>query len=1511
MCSPRPSLLLLDATSPARVLLPKRRRSSETTGIGRTYNTKAASNMALAESTLTSATEQRLPSRRPIDRRWDRSRGILFSKNQQNAIRDFRWSWEDPIVFAEAPASRREYAQMDPRRNFLGRRGRPSQDEAQPDLVDNPHKLSQLTLDPDEVLRQEKQKMRNAHKEELKKKDELIQDLQNMEEKLAQRTQDLESKLAEPHEKLKEREAAFNARVVGKEADLKTRETDLRAREAESQKREDILKWSEANFNSMLEEAKLDAKRNAKLEANEEVEKVMKSALQKNSDATAELDEAAKLRRVRIETRRMTLDDRTKQAQEHETAMIRWHDESSEQLRRAKNDLDKSMESAVEREKRLMGAALRRREEERQDYPSYHQIWDELRRLLAEYQSLIRSGYSPLISKSKAWKEVSQTFDGKRIHRSFPRKYPVLNDQLTQYFESAFQEAESAVQNFRTMNVGLGEGKSVLWTPSHVSRQLSRFHIFHEMHSRFDVSMLENLVFYIVPIRQFRGMLEDQEFRIKSELKAVSIESQRKLLMEKLMKGKNIRMQLGRNLEWLYPLRRRESLKALKADSMFEKKLKLDTESAEVWLDKAASADDELQQYMVQDQSAKGGVRAQERRRRYGNYVAPEQRRARKGLDEYQQLVRKLWLLKTHLGEVDKDDGRYDAAIDKEVAELEEIISRQFDRAVGFTRAAPVRQSRPISGTRQLSLLRPATSTKATLRAPVASGAEMRTREIQELGSRLAEMKQKLAQANMYPSEAAKHKDKQEFRELGLSYKRAALVDLKEKRESAKRAPPADATKVTEWEKQIDILERAVAKASSKAQSKPAASVAKPQQTRGRTFRERKSMRVAKASAAASSAEDNTSNVSAPDEKGEEPAGGGLNFRKTDKRPGPRCLWPDYSRYFHAEPGMSEPASHISHAAPSSRGENDLFGDAMLLPQPLQPTSPPSSRASESDLYVLSQRSDGSDTMESSVSAFTNDLDETYQPSRSFATPLSDLDSLESSYPASSSDNSVSPTSSMELEDAAENLPESEASNLAESDTHLTYEIPAEDYRKAVLASQSTNAAFWSYKLYKNAEGKSPSLHYCTNFETSEAQASQFLNDPVLGFDLEWEYGATPEKSSIKDAVSLIQIASENRIALFQVSLFKGDMAEQLMPPSLRAVLESRSVAKVGVNVSGDALRLQKCFGVTMTGLFELSHLYKVVTYSETEPESVNKRLLKLADQVQTILLLPLKKDQVRTSAWSKRLRIEQTEYAGSDAYAGFRLYHALEARRRKMDPTPPRPAFWEEHKPLVLGDGKVVVRRSAPKRKIAQVDGAAAVEEEDDECEEYFDAVESLDTHEGDSSLTGGVPLAGLTISYPTLPTPEASDKLENQQLQQTSQAGDSKPSTSEPAAPRKSTTSTTAKRNPPPSSPEVIAADIWATTFRSSLPPEYNLKVGHATLRAYHLWHEQQFSCQEVAKVLREPPLSVHTVASYVMQALNEERDMLDGHVEKERVKAVMELLPKSVWGRYWRVLDRIEKK
>lgn len=484
----------------------------------------------------------------------------------------------------------------------------------------------------------------------------------------------------------------------------------------------------------------------------------------------------------------------------------------------------------------------------------------------------------------------------------------------------------------------------------------------------------------------------------------------------------------------------------------------------------------------------------------------------------------------------------------------------------------------------------------------------------------------------------------------------------------------------------------------------------------------------------------------------------------------------------------------------------------------------------------------------------------------------------------------------------------------SEEETLPTYEIPAKDKRDALIASRNSTASFWKYSMYKNAAGETPTRHYCTTFEQTEAQLAKFAGEKVVGFDLEWEkFKSKPGEDSAKRCVSLMQIASEDKVALFHLALFRGgDSTAELMPPTLRAFLEDPEIIKVGVNIGGDASRLRRCFGVEMQGNIELSHLYKLVTYGETKPAKVNRGLFALANQVKEILHLPLSKGEVRTSSWSKRLNNQQCEYAASDAYAGLKLFHELEKRRRAMESKPPRPAFHELGLPIMLGGDQTAPAKSqAVEATEDPLEESAALQEQDqkDNDRDDFDTPEDLEAFDylesQDAMALPGDSTPLPSITYPTLPT------LEDEDFPSSSLPDDplTKPTTRKPKSPKPTTTTTTTTTSTPKPdtptfpSPEASHAESWSKSYQTTLPATHTLKVNKQALRAYHIWHHQGFTLEQTCALLRkDPPLALSTVVTYVAEVLQKEGLEFD----KGRVGEVRERLPGSVRGRYGRIFN-----
>ncbi|GAB7356464.1 hypothetical protein MBLNU459_g7228t2 [Dothideomycetes sp. NU459] len=506
---------------------------------------------------------------------------------------------------------------------------------------------------------------------------------------------------------------------------------------------------------------------------------------------------------------------------------------------------------------------------------------------------------------------------------------------------------------------------------------------------------------------------------------------------------------------------------------------------------------------------------------------------------------------------------------------------------------------------------------------------------------------------------------------------------------------------------------------------------------------------------------------------------------------------------------------------------------------------------------------------------------------------------------------SVRLTLSSETEGAADVQPSSQKIEFGDECSHrpLRYQIPQEEFRNALLASKTSGAAFWKFSLYKSPNGEKPTVHYCRKYQGAEEAAKLFLNQSVLGFDIEWEMGARIGVNSIKENVSLIQIACEDRIALFQIATFQGE--DELMPPSLKEILESPDITKVGVNIAGDFTRMRNCFGIQGQGLFELSHLYKVVRYSANEPTKVDKKPAKLSEQVENLLHLPLAKGEVRTSAWSKMLSAEQIEYAANDAYAGFRVYDALEAKRKAMDPRPPRPAFYELDKPLILGNGEPAPRAIRAKRKNVQaqvsdttesalvMNGKPLVSEdvqEDDHEEEALSAPSddefySCESDIADAEETCAIEQMGSKTTQQVGPSSIRSGARAAKVEQQVSTA----------------TASARVSNSSNPAPPELIRSEQWLAQWRAGLPPDRPMRVTPAYMRAYALWQSQRLELQQVAALLRQPPLALSSVASYVCLAVQQEGLPFD----RKRLREALKYVPYSAQWRYRGIVRDLQKQ
>jgi hypothetical protein len=418
-----------------------------------------------------------------------------------------------------------------------------------------------------------------------------------------------------------------------------------------------------------------------------------------------------------------------------------------------------------------------------------------------------------------------------------------------------------------------------------------------------------------------------------------------------------------------------------------------------------------------------------------------------------------------------------------------------------------------------------------------------------------------------------------------------------------------------------------------------------------------------------------------------------------------------------------------------------------------------------------------------------------------------------------------------------------------------SFRIPKEKLKEAMMASRETNAAYWRYTLYENSDGQKVKVHYCKSKETTERTAQLFLGEEVIGFDIEWKPQASAAEG-VKNNVSLIQIASEERIALFHIARYsKCATSDDFVAPTLKRIMESPSISKVGVAIKADCTRLRKFMGIEARGLFELSHLHTLIMFSTGNLKKVTKKLVSLAAQVEEHLQLPLFKGEVRSSDWSQELNYEQIKYAASDTYAGLQLYHVMESKRVALKPTPPLPYHAELNLPIRLGDG----------------------------CEFTTDDEEDVV-----GKLPSDRPLAKTSVE-------ELSQDLLSIKIE------DNLPPT-ESTVPQPALTRDKAT--------EVITADTWVLEFRNSHSSNREVisrpRATPAQLRAYSLWHHQYIAVTSAAQLLRDPPLKTTTVGGYILEAIRLEKLPYDA----VRLKEVLVMLGRdAMTGRYralWKLVE-----
>ncbi|KAL2263605.1 hypothetical protein VTK26DRAFT_6072 [Humicola hyalothermophila] len=513
---------------------------------------------------------------------------------------------------------------------------------------------------------------------------------------------------------------------------------------------------------------------------------------------------------------------------------------------------------------------------------------------------------------------------------------------------------------------------------------------------------------------------------------------------------------------------------------------------------------------------------------------------------------------------------------------------------------------------------------------------------------------------------------------------------------------------------------------------------------------------------------------------------------------------------------------------------------------------------------------------------------------------------------------SVAPTASAGVTEAASpGKGLEDAAALIPPFTPLDFKIPDRVFRDAKLAEEGTPQSFWNYTMYRGP-GEDGSLsakvkvHYCTSPHTTERTLKQyFVGEKILGFDLEWAGDAQKSQGPRKN-VSLVQLATPSRIGLFHLAAYA--QYAPLVTPTLKQILEDPEVTKLGVWIKGDCTRLSTYLGINARGIFELSHLYKLVKYSSSgEYNLINKKIVSLANQAKDCLGLPLfKGSHVRASDWSQPLRMDQIMYSASDAYAAIQIFATLNHQRENLNPTPPLPHHAELNLPIRLAEG--VLKTPTTKEQEADADDAA---EEKPVATEGSEALPAI----APGTINMSVTLEPEDDNPPSPPSPATGPAPTTETaIATTTATTTTSPSTETKNKHRTSTiatTTTTASPSPkPPTDARVVEASLWAAQFRLAHP---KTRAAPCSLRAYYLWHHHQHHHHhhgaglpptEVAALLRDPPLQPSTVATYILDAIRLGRLPFERRRLRDEVLGLMDEAVLAGW-RYEAVVRACEER
>jgi RNA polymerase sigma factor for flagellar operon FliA len=180
--------------------------------------------------------------------------------------------------------------------------------------------------------------------------------------------------------------------------------------------------------------------------------------------------------------------------------------------------------------------------------------------------------------------------------------------------------------------------------------------------------------------------------------------------------------------------------------------------------------------------------------------------------------------------------------------------------------------------------------------------------------------------------------------------------------------------------------------------------------------------------------------------------------------------------------------------------------------------------------------------------------------------------------------------------------------------------------------------------------------------QDADAALAALLAADTVGFDTESK--PTFQKGEVSTGPHLVQLATDEHAYLIQIPVRHAADAESSAAPGIavvRAVLESKTILKVGFGLGDDLRRLRAKLGIEPHNVLDLATALRRGERNAWGAKTAVARFF--GQRLQ-------KSRKITTTNWAlPRLSDKQIQYAADDAHVALRIY-----RHWRANPPPPAP---------------------------------------------------------------------------------------------------------------------------------------------------------------------------------------------------------------------------------------------